>query len=314
VTTAVDPNLGLRRIIVASPPKSGSTYVANVIAEYFGAFILVSDQQFDGDHNITHFLADELRGRPCCFNFHMLPYTMNLLLAREERILLLAVWRNIGDMLLSIDEHALRQGGNGPAFYTSDLEYYRALPQEQRHLIRLDIMLSWYLRFYLMWRATNLALHPYEQMLIEKKPFFERILEPIVGQIDDAKLNESLAGRPAGNANRLNVGQAGRSAEQLSDTVKRELEARILRHPDVAQLEILLWELPWSVPALEMQHQLDGQVITASGTDEAHFVSRGRRYPISRPTWLESRTGERRTPKIVDARELEGLPSGAPLF
>lgn len=305
---ADDPNLGLRRIIIASPPKSGSTYIANVIAEYFDASLLVSAYQFEGDHNITHFLSNELRGRKCCFNYHMMPHATNLLFARQERILLLAVWRNIGDMLVAIDEYALRQNANGPAFYTSDVEYYRSLPEEQRHLVRLDMMLGWCLRFYLMWRVSNLALHAYEQMLVEKNPFFERILEPIAGPTDDAKLTEILAGHP--EANRLNAGQAG----QLSEAVKRELEARILRHPDVAQLEILLWELPWSVPALAPVHAFDGQVVVARTGGYAHFVSRGSRYPISRTTWLESRTGERRTPELVDARELEGLPLGATLL
>lgn len=302
-----DPNLGLRRIIIAAPPKSGSNYVAGVIAEYFDASLRVSAYQFEGDHNITQFLSDEVRGRACCFDFYMMPHATNLLFARQERILLLAVWRNIGDMLVAIDEYALRRNANGPPFYTSDLEYYRSLPQEQRLLVRLDMTLAWYLRFYLMWRATNLALHPFEEMLIRKKPFFERILEPITG-IDDAKLTESLAGYP--EARRLNAGRGG----QLSETVKRELEARILRHPDVAQLEILLWELPWSVPALAPVHALDGQVVVAPSGGYAHFVSRGRRYPISRSTWLESRTGERRTPKLVDGRELEGLALGAPLL
>jgi hypothetical protein len=210
-------------------------------------------------------------------------------------------------MLAAIDEHALQQNAGSPAFYTFDVEYYRSLPQEERHIVRLDMMLAWYLRFYLMWRATNLALHAHEQMLIEKKPFFKRILEPIAGPVDDAKLTESLAGGPEAI---LNAGPSG----ELSDAVKRELEARILRHPDVAQLEILLWELPWSVPALAPVHALDGQVVVAPSGGYAHFVSRGRRYPISRSTWLESRTGERRTPKLVDGRELEGLALGAPLL
>jgi hypothetical protein len=76
----------------------------------------------------------------------------------------------------------------------------------------------------------------------------------------------------------------------------------------------LLWELPWSVPALAPVHPLDGQVVVSPNDGYAHFVSRGRRYPIARPSWLESRSGERRVPKLVDPAELEPLPVGATLF
>ncbi len=313
MNVASDPNAGLFRLLVCAPPKSGSTYIANVMGRYFDADAAISSIQFEGDHNVTPFLAGELRGCAFSFNWHMIPHRMNLLLAQHERMALVAVWRNLGDMFLSMDAHLFREKGSGPAFYTADEENYRALPQEHRQLVSVDLMLTWYLRFYLMWRYEDFVLHPYEQMLTGKEAFFTRLIGAFGVTVDRERMFESLGGRGA-VADRLNVGLAGRSAAGLADTVKRELEGRIMRHPDWQQLEILLWELPWSVPALDPVHPLDGQVVVSPDDGFAHFVSRGRRYPIARPSGLASRTGERRLPKVVDPAELEQLPVGVTLF
>jgi hypothetical protein len=316
MTAVPDPNAGLTRLLICAPMKSGSTYTGAVLARYFGVPEIgplgINVIHFLADHNLTENMALELRGRGFSFNFHMVPHLLNILIAQHEKIQLLAVWRNLGDMFVSIDEHAFRETENGPAFYTTALEEYRAFPQEQRHLVRVDFMLPWYVRFYLMWRAADMVLHPYEQMLIEKEAYFGRIIESVAGPVDRGKLAESVG--VAGENSRLNVGIAGRGATHLSDPVKREIEARLMRHPDWAQLEVLLWELPWAVPALAKQHEFDGQVVATSGASHVHFVSRGRRFPIGRPSWLLSRAGARRVPTIVEAAELERLPVGATLF
>lgn len=303
-----------RRILVCAPPKSGSTYMANVCGRYLDVDLsLPSALNFVGNHNLTTALGEELSGRRFCFNFHMLPHVLNLLMAQHLGVGLLVVWRNLGDMFVSMDDHTRRESENGPAFYIADLESYHAMPPEQRQLVHVDQMLPWYVRFYLMWRAGGATLHPYEQMLLEPAEFFSRILEPLAAPVQRERVVASLEGLPGGN--RLNVGRAGRSADQLSDAAKREIEARLLRHPDWQQLEILLWELPWSVPALAPVHALDGSVVTAAGGDgSAFFVSRGWRYPISRSSWLGTRVGERRVPKPVEPSVLERLPVGAPLL
>ena len=109
---------------------------------------------------------------------------------------------------------------------------------------------------------------------------------------------------------RFNVGLAGRSAAKFDDVNKRRLEEQLLNHPDVDQLEILLWELPWEVPALAPRSALDGQVVQAEGDATPFFVSRGVAHAIERPSWLSCRVGERRIPKPVSPAELRALPVG----
>ena len=172
-------------------------------------------------------------------------------------------------------------------------------------------MIPWYLTFYLNWRAVGLALHPYEHMLEDREGFFREMLAGVLHHPPlEAQLEHSL-GAKAGNSDRLNVGRAGRSARTLSPANCRRLEDKILLHPDCAQLEVLLWEFPWEVPALEPLVPLDGQVVRADDDPTVYFISRGRRYPVPHPSWLLGRVGARRTPQSLLANC--ALPGRRPL-
>jgi hypothetical protein len=165
----------------------------------------------------------------------------------------------------------------------------------------------------LRWRAANGTLRPYERMVEDRRTFFaEMMLEDFVHPPIMERLDEVLA-MPAGSAERFNAGQVGRSAEKLSDANKARLQERILEHPDVAQLEILLWELPWDVPALAPVSPYDGKVVRTASDDTPFFVSRGRAYPVP-TTWLAGRVGERRSPRVIPDAELAGLPRGEQLL
>jgi len=316
VTNNDDPNAGLPRILVVAPMKSGSTFVGNVLARYFG----IADKpvfppiDFDAEHNLTPWVYLAMRGKSFCFNYHMLPHRSNLTTAANERIALVGLWRNIADMIVSHDDHQARQGENGPGFFVINHAKYRSLAPRERFAFMIDVIAPWYITFYLRWRQANMALHPYEQMLRDQRAFFVELLAPLLTHAPvDELLDASLAAPPT-SGDRFNVGQAGRSAKKLDDASKRRLEERILEHPDIAQLEVLLWELPWEVPALEPRLPLDGQVVRTADDERAYFVSRGKAFPVERPSWLESRFGDRRTPRTVDAAELKRYPVGEPLL
>jgi hypothetical protein len=307
----------LARIIVAAPMKSGSTYVANVLGRYFGItepLNLAVQVDFEAQHDLTPWLFLPLRGKSFCFNLHMLPHRINLQTAAEERIALVGLWRNLGDMIVSLDDHSFREGGNGPALFLMRHDKYRALPAEERLAFAIDTVVPWYVRFYLSWRSANMTLHPYEQLLRDRRAHVAAILAPLLAHPPIEELLDASLGGKGGADDRLNVGRAGRSAEHLDTPAKRRLEERLLLHPDREQLEILLWELPWEVPALAPCGPLDGAVVRTERGPHPFFVSRGVAYPIVRSSWLGSRVGERRVPRLVAEEELAPYPVGEPLI
>jgi hypothetical protein len=309
IPSTADPNAGLARIVVAAPMKSGSTFVAGSLGAYFAVENPHVDYEWEMEHALTETLLAQVRGHSFSMNLHMLPHRINAEGCRTENIRLVVMWRNVADMLVSVDDHQYREAGRGPGMYIMRDEHYRALDLDARLRFLIDTVTPWYLAFYLRWRRTGATMHAYERMVADPHGFFGDIMRgSLRHELLLDRLDESLA-FSTGSHRRLNVGKVGRSAEELSDANKRRLEERMLTHPDAAHLEILLWELPWAVPALAAQSPFDGQVVRSARGERPLFVSRGIAYPVT-PAWLESRTGERRTPRMVADEELAGYPLG----
>jgi hypothetical protein len=307
----------LVRIILAAPMKSASTYASNALRQYFQTHDPpeLTHVPFLTEHNISPWLIHDVRGRSFCFNFHMMPHESNLIAASEEGIAVVVLWRNIADMLVSYDDHQFGdEAGNAALFFVMDHARYCALDAQARYTFLVDTLAPWYIAFYARWRSCNVVLHPYEQLLLDRRGYFYDILVELLGHPPvDEYLSATLETKP-GTVSRFNVGRAGRSAERFSDAVKRRLEDKILSHPDREQLEILLWELPWEVPALKSDRPLDGKVVRVTGEPVPFFVSSGRAHPIHRASWLASRFGDRRFPVPVTSLELADYLPGEPLI
>jgi hypothetical protein len=305
-----------RRILVVAPPKSGSTYISHVLRRYLSIpdATYSSEMDWGAEHRMDPWLYIPLRGRIFCFNFHMFASPINLELAKREGIALIALWRNLGDVIVSLDEHIHGTHENGPMYFIRDMQKFSARPQEERHAWIIDTVASWYLTFYLRWRIHDFALHPYEEMLRDERAFFTGIFTELLGAPPPPDQLEASLGVRNAKVERVNVGRIGRSATTISEANKRRLEGMIFGHPDFDQLEVLLWELPWRPPDLEPLLPLDGAVVRAEGDDPTlYFVSRGIRHVVSRPSWLASRFGALRTPREVPAAELRRYRLGEPL-
>jgi hypothetical protein len=297
----------LTRIILAAPMKSASTYASNALRHYFQILDPpeLTHVPFLTEHNISPWLIHDVRGRSFCFNFHMLPHASNLIAAEESSISIVTLWRNIADMLVSYDDHQFgEEAGNAALFFVMDHARYCALDAQARYAFLIDSLAPWYIAFYARWRSQNVVLHPYEHLLADKRGYFYDILVQLLGHPPvEEHLASTLETKP-GSVSRFNVGRNGRAAERFSEETKRRLEDKILSHPDREQLEILLWELPWEVPALKSDRPLDGNVVRVGGESVPFFLSNGRAHPIVRSSWLASRFGVRRFPVRVESSEI----------
>jgi hypothetical protein len=304
------------RTLVVSPMKSGSTYVSNVLTAYAAvpplAGVLLD---LDREHSVDETFANQLRGRAFCMNFHMLPTRFNLLACKRENIVVVGVWRNLGDMLVSLDDHFFREELiHGPAgFPVVNPDTYLRMEETARHRFLIDAVLPWYLGFYLRWRRTGLILHAYEAMVADPFAYFARILQQTFRHEAVSDRLAALLAQPAGNADRFNVGRVGRSAERLAEDNRRRLEELILTHAHREQLEVLLWELPWRSPVLADASPLDGRVVSGTNDSTPLFVTRGVAFPVS-PAWLASRFGPRAQVDLVPDDALAALPRGETLF
>ncbi len=300
---------GPRRVLVASPMKAASTYTAHVIARYLG--VSVPDVEYDwlAEQNYTDALRRQLAGGPFVMSLHMRPHQSNLngLHADDVRVTLL--WRNLGDVIVSFDDHVPRYGAHNPMFFVDHDRFVR-LPRQERFRHAIDGFVPWNLGFYLHWRLMpGLPFNPYELLVADAPAFFRQLLTQIGVAVEPEWLDEVLA-QPA-DGTRFNVGSVGRSALAFDDETKRRVERRVLEHPERDELDVLVWELPWAPCELMRVTAYDGTVIAADAS-APYYVSRGVRHAVS-PRWLASRgAAALRTPRAAEAGVLDAIPLGAP--
>lgn len=237
-------NLGL---LVACSIKSGSTYVSNTLARYLDAYFADSILDYYGYSEqvlLEQHLTPDL-GPRFVLHLHVKPYSPLLELIERHRMKVVYLWRNLGDTIVSLDDHLLKEHWKTSAVYIDNDADYRRLSRDQRHKVLIQYGLSWYISFYLAWREVRdpgwLVRGQYEEMVRDNFAFFSGIIGALGLECDDARLQGILDTRPSHA--RFNVGIVGRSLEGLSESNKLLLERLLVEHPQ--DLSDLLHELPW---------------------------------------------------------------------
>lgn len=301
----------MHRVIVTASPKSGSTYVAASLKRYLKVDLgnAELDIRWPGEQNFNAEILAKVERRSFVLQMHMLPHPENLAACAANDIDVVVVWRNVGDVVIAFDDHLRLEGPLEPVCPISDRGRYFALSDDQRYAYLIRHALPWYVTFYLMWRRQRRQFFTYEEMVTDPERFFGALLDVLGVPVDEARVAAALEDRK--NV-RFNVGIAGRSLA-LSCGNRRLIEDLLLTHPEHAQLEVLLWELPWRVDSVRA-HPWDGAIVQSAGDTRRWFVSRGVRYRIEDDTWLASHPAASRVVFHADADRIESLPEGPSLL
>lgn len=198
---AAAANSSTRRILVAAPMKSGSTFVTKALASGFGlprvSLIMLLARAYDyamlGAATRAHEIDELALLTACCgtegfvAHHHMLasPYLASQ--AELYKLQLVLIRRNIFDMLVSLDDFTLNRIATGPR---SDIFFGHGLPAnyaeldfDQRISRLIDRNLNFYLNYYVSWTLVE------QQGLIN--PFWVSYEQEIAGG------TRALAGRMA---------------------------------------------------------------------------------------------------------------------
>jgi hypothetical protein len=234
-------------LLVACSIKSGSTYVSNTLARYLDANFADSILDYYGyreQNLLEHHLTPEL-GPRFVLHLHVKPYAPLLELIERHRMKVIYLWRNLGDTIVSLDDHIMKEHWKTSAVYIDNDADYRGLSKDERHKFLIQYGLSWYISFHLAWRGVKdrewLVRCRYEDMVKDNVVFFSRIIEALGLECDEERLKRILETRA--HRVRFNVGVVGRSVEGLSESNKLLLERLLIEHPQ--DLSGLLRELPW---------------------------------------------------------------------
>jgi hypothetical protein len=233
------------RLLVACTMKSGSTYVSRVLSLYFG-IPKAEPMDYWGrrEQNLDAALvAERLRGS-YVLQMHIKPYQPHLDLFREQGLRLFWLRRNLGDSLVSLDDHVANEAHENPVVYIHDRQAYLSMPIQERYAYLIRHATPWYIGFHLMWRRgiEGMPVVPgrYEDMIRDPLEFFRGLLAAAGYPVDVDRLREILSASIP--QTRLNRGISGRSAA-FSEANRRRLEEALREHPE--DLGDLIEELPW---------------------------------------------------------------------
>ena len=298
-----------RQIFVAAAMKSASQFIVSVLKDYFDLQFLPGILN-DGEALLTEEFMEPNRELSFIVHVHPLARGVTLNTLAHYGLRTLITWRNVGDMLLSLDDHIQSDAksevrlGPMPQLYLEDRLAYSRLPAERRYKFMAYNLLPWYLAFFLSWRTSGLGpTMPYQRLLDDPRGYFSYVIRRMDAVVDSERLERVLADRSKNKAG-FNVGIAGRSKNQFSEEVQALIEDVIRTHP--SDLRQLLYELPWYAEKYGAPGfvNVDGRAYLVAG-DTVHFASQ---------TWLESRGYDAGGFPAMSPSERSKLRDGAPLF
>jgi len=231
-----------RHIFIACVPKSGSTFLKNILLSLSGyrdAFMVYTPGQFEQDLYLP--VLDSVAGLDTVTQQHCRASDTNVQMMQAFGIKPVVLVRNIFDCVVSLLDFY-----NGGAFANSFFrEDYRSLDEETRIDLLIDHLVPWYFEFVASWslvekqRRLHLMWLNYEDLIRDKPKTVVDVLgfyglaapsRGIAQRIDEIEVEK--------RGTRFNKGIAGRGALRLSQEQKLRIEryARYYPATDFARL------------------------------------------------------------------------------
>ena len=199
---------GVPLYLIASAPKSGSTYAARVLSNYLGTAPFFAGKIPDrASQDLSSIWIEEQRPRGNqVIHQHVCYHQATKCYLDHYKITPLVLVRNIYDTVMSIKDHLKQEGnGNWPGVYI-DKEMISRADDEQLEMI-CSLIVPWYLTFFSGWIQTGVPVISYNDVI--NRP--EVILSSLDIPIDHDKLSGVLENINPSSI-RLNQGKIGRGA------------------------------------------------------------------------------------------------------
>ena len=311
-----------RKLLVACSMKSGSAYyVAKVLSLYFDLPIANPfDFWGEREQNLYPWHFENMLAGPFVLQLHIKPHPPHLQLFQQHGIEVVYQWRNLGDVIISFDDHIVNEDWKNPVCYLDNVADYAMQPKDARHKYLIRHALPWYISFDLMWRRLVdpiwQVLCKYEHMCSDPGNFFARIISSFNFPVKMDRLHAVISN--CTGKIRFNIGIPGRSIRELSEENKALLEQMLIEHPQ--DLSELLYELPWW-PSRRGQspdaQRYDNALIRSYGTDpeseKLYLIKDGKRRWITSPQWSKDAGRKWSEVQFVSREQLESIPLGPSL-
>lgn len=219
-----------RKILVASMPKSGSTFISKVLASATDSIYcsLVFDLKQNEQDIYLPKLIDYFNV-PLVIHQHCRATIKNIELIEKYGLTPIVLVRNIYDSVLSIKEHIERESKNWSMIYINS--NYQCLSDDERIDFIIDNYVPWVFYFFVSWNDYSISSQgkspvlfvKYEDMINNKVDFIERILTYLnIKALDIQKIIAEYDNTP--KEVRFNKGVSGRGEQHLSEDQKKRIK------------------------------------------------------------------------------------------
>lgn len=216
-----------QNIFIACFPKSGSTYLTDLLRKITGYQVGHTVQYYaHNEQDISETRLQYLVGKKVVIQQHAKGTCNNIQLMEKYKILPTVLVRNIFDVVISAADHIKNEDNRGPSVFIHS-EYDQMSETEKLDFL-ISNLLPWYLSFFASWRHASetypVIFVTYEQLFSNQLSVVKKILDyyNILDKYDDNFLLETISSMPV-NANRKNVGRSGRGNEILNDVQKNHI-------------------------------------------------------------------------------------------
>lgn len=220
-TTSVTPDQLAPKLLVACVPKSGSSFLYNVLSfatGWKGMRAFGPAGQFQQELQTDNLI--EYAGMPAVLQQHCRATEPNLQIMEAFRIRPVILVRNFADALLSLLE-SYRNGAYRSTLFQDD--FPQLSPEAQIDLL-IEHRMPWYFEFVASWqrveRTRRLPVFwlTYEEFMADKVGTVRRLLEYWDLKATDERIEQALAHAASDRKKtRYNVGQTGRGRAALSE-------------------------------------------------------------------------------------------------
>lgn len=222
-------------ICIVCFPKSGSTYISELLSEYTGFkrenYVHAwGRREQEWERKIVERLSlknvvvqQHTRGSEACIN-----------LMKEFDIQTVILVRNIFDVIPSLMDHFQKESVLGPAMYL-DKEHL-LLPEADLSDMIIDMAIPWYFNFYVSWYYQsikhNIPILTYEDFFSNQEEQFMNLCS--IFKLEYSKSHYLLSCNNIKQRNsRFNLGKTGRGKEKLTIEQIKRIEKFANYYPDV---------------------------------------------------------------------------------
>ncbi|MEQ8554338.1 MAG: hypothetical protein RIC06_16560 [Cyclobacteriaceae bacterium] len=220
-------------LIISCFPKSASTFLTKTISETLGLeYVFFTPSFHRVEQEIHEIELLKYLNTDTVTHQHFKANSNNIKILKEYGMKPVVLVRNLYDAIVSFRDHCLKETTNAWSMAYINAPQYKALSMEKQFDFIIDLVVPWYLNFYLSWKNAykDFRIQPliinYNEVISKPEEVIETILLYAYG------IRKKVVISVPGEDTRFNVGETGRGMKILSKPQIKRIESLMEYYPE----------------------------------------------------------------------------------